>query len=243
MLVVVVLARVLPITLLLALALACAPQEPTQPDPVHLPPHSDASSQSPAADDDPPNREPVEAARFSESCPTLEATWPVRAHSKLDEDPSWLRQDPTAAQKRVTERLTRFLTSCKNATVTSDPEHQSIVVTLPEPCGPHRAVGRAELHFLPSILKGFLALNLDIGMNGTRYSGELVLDAAREANTLCLAGRIVIPDGNGADIAEKWIPPPPGGAKRLADATELQRDIVWPLFPWLIFPTKYERGR
>lgn len=220
---------------------ACAPPPPAAPDPVQLPPRTSSSSESPVVDDDPPNREPVEVARFTESCPTLDATWPIRAHSKLDEDPSWLRQDPASAQTRVAERLTRFVTSCKNATVASDPEHQVILVTLPEPCGPNRAVGRASLHFLPSIMKGFLVLNLDIGMNGTRYTGELVLDAAREPNMLCLAGRLVSPDANGADIAEKWLPPAPGGARRLADALQFQRDIVWPLFPWLIFPTKYER--
>jgi hypothetical protein len=147
----------------------------------------------------------------------------VRALTKLDEDPSWLRDDPASAQTRVAARLTRFVTSCKNATVASDVEEQAIHVTLPEPCGPNRAVGRAELHFLPRVATGFLALRIDLTMNGVRYDGELVLDRARESDALCLVGRVA------------------GGT---ADAGQLQRDLVWPLFPWLIFPTKYEkRGR
>lgn len=222
-------------------SVACGPSEPTTPPPVHLPPPT-ASRNDATPSQAPPGSEPFDATRFAESCPTLESGAPIRAHAALDEDPSWLRDDPEKAQSRVAERLTRFVKSCQNASVSSDVERKLILVTLPEPCGPNRAAGRAELRFLPSVAKGFLTLHIDIAMGDTRYNGDLVLDAAREPNTLCLAGTVSFKDVRSADAALDSVPPPPGNAQKMADAIEFQRSIVWPLFPWLIFPTKHERG-
>jgi hypothetical protein len=142
-----------------------------------------------------------------------------------------LREDPDAALVRVRDRLASFVKSCPKGRVDADAEKKLILVELSEPCGPNRAEGRAELRFLPSVARGFLTLHIDLAMGETRFLGDLTLDAAREPNALCLAGTIALDSV-----------PPPGKTNRIADALEFQRSLVWPLFPWLIFPTKHEKS-